>query len=68
LSLWGIFTGLDRDTIFGLVRRLCYSLHGGSGYSFTREDVMNMGLGEAFEYVEYLGEFRKAEAEALKSG
>jgi len=45
---------------------LCYTIHGGSGYSFTRADVLDMSLGEIDEALDWLEEQRRREAEAMK--
>lgn len=50
-----------------VIRDLCYHQHGGSGYSFTRADVLDMSWGEAAYYLKSLGELRAAEAKAIKS-
>lgn len=46
---------------------LCYAQHGGSGYGFTRADVLDMDVAEAFWFAERLGEHRKDEERAIKS-
>lgn len=45
---------------------LCYSVRG-SGYSFTRSDVLDMDLDEAEIMLDKQVEFRKKEAKAIKS-
>lgn len=45
---------------------LCYSLHGGSGLSFTRADVMDMDLDEIDFFLEWLDERREEEARKIK--
>jgi len=49
-----------------VIRVLCYQSHGGSGFSFTRADVLNMGWGEALEHCDWLSEQRSREADAIK--
>lgn len=66
MTLFGLFWGLDVEDLWASVRALCYSVHGGSGFSFTRRDVLDMGLGELAAAVEWLDEQRRAEAKALE--
>lgn len=49
-----------------MIRNLCYHQHGGSGYCFTRADVLEMSLGEIESHVEWLVEQRRRETRALK--
>jgi len=51
-----------------LIRVLCYTPHGGSGYTFTRRDVMEMGWGEALAHAEWLDGQRRREADAMRRG
>lgn len=61
-----MFPQVDPDALKDLIRALCYSAHGGSGFSFTRADVLDMGLGEAMEHAEWLDEQRTREANAMR--
>lgn len=45
---------------------LCYTPHGGSGFSFTRADVLEMSVGEALYYLEWVDEQRSKEVSAIK--
>ncbi len=57
----------DAEEVWSLIGDLCYSQHGGSGYSFTREDVLRMDWDEAQFHQEKLAERRKEEAKVLKA-
>lgn len=46
---------------------LCYSQHGGSGFTFTREDVLEMDREEVDFYLDALEERRKKEAWAIRN-
>jgi len=48
------------------MRLLCYSVHGGSGYSFTRRDFGAMSLGEIEEHLDWLEDQRRYEARQLE--
>lgn len=48
------------------MRVLCYTVHGGSGFAFTRRDVMEMGWGAALDHADWLDSQRRREAQALK--
>ncbi len=50
-----------------MLARLCYVAHGGSGYTFTRADVLDMDMAEAVFLAERLDENRKAEAAAIRN-
>ncbi len=54
------------ETVWRMLDALCYQAHGGSGYSFTRADVLDMDVREAQWMIERLGENRDAEAAAMK--
>ncbi len=54
------------DAVWKILDALCYQAHGGSGYSFTRADVLDMEVREARWLIERLGENRATEAAALK--
>jgi hypothetical protein len=49
-----------------VVTALCYTPHGGSGFSFTRADVLEMSLQEIGFYLEWVEEQRDSEARAIK--
>jgi hypothetical protein len=60
--------GPGEETTWKLLDLLCYRAHGGSGYGFTRADVLDMDVREAQWLIEQLGENRAAEAAAIKRG
>lgn len=49
-----------------MTAELCYTEHGGSGFSFTRADVFDMGIDEAEKLRDWLYDRRKKEAEAIR--
>lgn len=49
-----------------MVATLCYSLQG-SGFGFTRADVLDMEVGEALYYAEALDEQRRRESDAVRA-
>lgn len=55
-----IFGFESRETFWSCVASLCIKQHGGSGYNFTRADVLDM---EADEIVWYLEEIRRRRTE-----
>lgn len=54
------------EMVWKMLDALCYQAHGGSGYGFTRADVLDMDVREAQWLIERLGENRDAEAAAMK--
>ncbi len=63
-SLLG-FQSLE-ESVWALVDALCYSQHGGSGYGFTRTEVLDMETDEAQWFLERLGSNRQREAQAMR--
>jgi len=55
------------DLVDEYVMQLCYTQHGGSGYGFTRADVLDMSPLEASDCLERLSDNRKREADAIRS-
>ena len=49
-----------------MVATLCYQVQG-SGFTFTRSDALDMSVGEAMFYTEWLEEQRGREHAAVKS-
>lgn len=54
------------EAVWRMIDALCYQAHGGSGYGFTRADVLDMDVPEAQWLIERLSENRDTEAAAIK--
>jgi hypothetical protein len=65
-ALTTLFPAFEGDYVFSLVASLCYTQHGGSGFTFTRGDVMEMDLNEAEYYFEWLRDMRERESAAIR--
>lgn len=61
-----MFPAWDLEDWQQVVRKLCYKVHGGSGYNFTRRDVLEMPLGEVAEAADWLDTQRRRESEAIE--
>ena len=48
-----------------IVDGLCYTQHGGSGYSFTMADCLDLELEDALHFCEQLTENRETEARKI---
>lgn len=48
-----------------MIATVCWHQHGGSGFTFTRADCLDMGWDEFCFYLEEAGERRKTEASAI---
>lgn len=57
----------ESEETWNIIATLCYVAHGGSGFGFTRADVLDMELAEAIFLMEQLKEFRDEEARAIKA-
>jgi hypothetical protein len=65
-SVGGIFPPFESDWFRKATAALCYSEHGGSGYGFTRADVLAMDLDDVEFFLEWLEDRRRAEATAIR--
>lgn len=54
------------EDVWNRFAALCWSQHGGSGFAFTRADVLDMDADEIDWMIEEAGERRKREAEAIR--
>ena len=61
--LFGVF---DRESYFNLLHELMWTQHGGSGYTFTYADLMDMPVSEMRKWYDKLGERRRSEADAIR--
>lgn len=62
----GLFPPYEEHWVRKVTAELCYCQHGGSGFSFTREDVAGMDIDEIEFYLDWLDDRRTKEAEAIK--
>lgn len=62
-----MFAYTDPSVIWELIGELCYSRHGGSGYSFTASEVRAMSLDEALFHQRRLVERRNKDAKEIKA-
>ncbi len=58
---------MDEESWRKTVAHLCYTLHGGSGFSFTHADVLGMTLSEINYYLEWLDSQRTEEFSRIKA-
>ena len=58
---------MEPDWLYRLIAALCYNPHGGSGFSFTRADVLDMDLDEARHHLAWLDEQRSRESSAIRA-
>lgn len=63
----GLFPPYEEDWFRSVSAALCYNQHGGSGYSFTLNDVRTMSLDDIEFYCEWLEETRKEEASKIRA-
>lgn len=61
-----MFPYVSAEQLMQLCRALCYHPDGGGGYTFTRADFMQMGMGEIVSHVEWLNEQRDEERRAVE--
>lgn len=50
-----------------MVFALCYAQHGGSGLSFTYDNVMDLSLSDMRWYAERLSDARRTEASRIRA-
>lgn len=65
-GLAGIFPPMVSGWFEDAVADLCYTHHGGSGFGFTRADVLAMDYDEIAYYRTWLQRRRQYEASAIK--
>lgn len=53
-------------TVTKLIHDLSYTAHGGSGYSHSYSDILEMDVFEGFRLIDHLNESREKEAAAIK--
>jgi len=54
------------EDVLRVVSKLCYSQHEGSGFNFSRADVLAMTPREWRFHLEWLDETRRVESEAIR--
>lgn len=62
----GLFPVYEADWLRTATAELCYTQHGGSGFHWTPSDVERMDLDTIEFYLDWLGDRREQEAEAIR--
>lgn len=62
-----MFPNCTTEFVYNTIATLCYTQHGGSGFTFTRQDVLRMGFDEAEHHIRWLEERRQDEYNKLKN-